>query len=129
MIRNTFQLIPGVGPWREKDLWARGIGSWDDFPAAGGATAISERVDALARSRIEEAREALANQDLSRLAELIPPREHWRLYREFQGEAAFFDIETDGGSRFEPTVASIFDRDGLRLFIRGRNMAHFPAAL
>jgi len=129
MIRNTFQLIPGVGPWREKDLWARGIASWDDFPAGEAGVTISERVDALARFKIEEAREALGNRDLGKLAALIPPREHWRLYREFQNEAAFFDIETERSSLFEPTVASIFDRDGLRLFIRGRNLEELPEAL
>ena len=129
MIHNTFQLVPGVGPWREKDLWARGIATWDDFPAAGAGAAISERVDALARLKIEEAREALANRDLVKLAALIRPREHWRLYREFQNETAFFDIETEGGTLFEPTIASIFDRDGLRVFIRGRNLEEFPEAL
>lgn len=129
MIRNTFQLVPGVGPWREKDLWARGITTWEDFPAGGGGATISERIDALARSKIEEAREALGERDLGKLAALIPPREHWRLYREFEDEAAFFDIETEGGALFQPTVASIFDDDGLHLFIRGRNLDEFPEAL
>ncbi len=108
MIRNTFQLIPGVGPWREKDLWARGILTWDDFPASEPAVGMSRRMDGLVRLRIEESRAALRNRDLKRLAELIPPREHWRLYAEFQREAAFFDIETEGGSLVQPTVASVF---------------------
>ncbi len=41
MLQRTFQHIPGVGPWREKDLWARGFRTWDDFPAAGTGVAIS----------------------------------------------------------------------------------------
>ena len=64
MIRNTFQLIPGVGPWRERDFWARGILTWDDFPLGAAAVGISRRMDAVARVRIEESREALANRDL-----------------------------------------------------------------
>jgi uncharacterized protein len=75
VIRNTFQLIPGVGPWRERDFWARGILTWDDFPLGAAAVGISRRMDAVARVRIEESREALANRDLKRLAGLIPPRE------------------------------------------------------
>ncbi len=63
------------------------------------------------------------------MAELIPPREHWRLYAEFQREAAFFDIETEGGSLFQPTVASVFDREGLHVFICGRNLDQFPEVL
>ena len=35
MIRRTFQLIPGGGPWREKDLWARGMLSWEALPPPG----------------------------------------------------------------------------------------------
>jgi len=129
VIRNTFQLIPGVGPWRERDLWARGILTWDDFPLGAPALGISRRMDAIARARIEESRAALANRDLKRLAGLIPPREHWRLYAEFQNEAAFFDIETEGRSPFEPTVASVFDRRGVHAFIRGRNLDQFPQAM
>src|SRR5258708_7545787 len=129
MIRNTFQLVPGVGPWRGKDLWARGILTWDDFPASEPAIGISRRMDARVRLRIEESKVALRDRDLKRLAELIPPREHWRLYAEFQREAAFFDIETEGGSLLQPTVASVFDREGLHVFIRGRNLDQFPEVL
>src|SRR4051812_45479834 len=94
MLRRTFQHIPGVGPWREKDLWARGIATWDDFPDAGDGVVLSLKGDEVARRRIAEAREALAARDLARLAGLLPPREHWRLYSEFVQQAVFFDIET-----------------------------------
>jgi hypothetical protein len=127
MIQRTFQHIPSVGPWREKDLWARGIRTWDDFPTAG--TLISAKTDAAARERIAQAREALANKDLRALAEMFPPREHWRLYPAFAEDACYFDIETDGKERQMPTVVSLFDSQGLHVFIAGRNMDALPAAL
>jgi uncharacterized protein YprB with RNaseH-like and TPR domain len=129
MIRRTFQHIPGVGPWREKDLWARGIATWDDFPVAGGGVALSLAEDDAARARIAQARGAVERRDLPALARLLPPREHWRLYREFADEAVFFDIETDGRDRLEPTVVSLLDREGIRVFVRGRNMDALPEAL
>jgi uncharacterized protein YprB with RNaseH-like and TPR domain len=129
MIRRTFQHIPGVGPWREKDLWARGIATWDDFPEEGGEVAISRQGDAVARERIERARQALAARELRSLAALIPPREQWRLYPEFEREVAFLDVETDGRDELRPTVVSVFDHSGLRAFIQGRNMEALPAAL
>jgi len=129
MLRRTFQHIPGVGPWREKDLWARGIATWDDFPADGAGVGISKKKDAQARNRIDEARTALAARDLWGLAKLLPPREHWRLYGEFSEQAVFFDIETDGVTNLRPTVVSLLDRTGLRVFIDGRNMEQLPAAL
>ena len=127
MLERTFQLIPGVGPWRERDLWARGILSWSDFPQEGGEVAISKERDRAGRERIAQARAALAQGDLRALRRLLPRREHWRLYPHFKGRAAFFDIEADGDR--VPTVASVFDRSGPRTFIRGRNLDELPAAL
>lgn len=129
MLQRTFQHIPGVGPWREKDLWSRGIRTWDDFPAAGTGVAISRKTDDVARARIAEAREALERRDLRKLAELLPPREHWRLYPAFQDDAVYFDIETDGKDAQAPTVVSLFDSRGLHVFIQGRNMDALPEAM
>jgi uncharacterized protein YprB with RNaseH-like and TPR domain len=129
MLQRTFQHIPGVGPWREKDLWSRGIRTWDDFPAAGTGVAISKKTDDIARARIAEAREALERRDLRKLAELLPPREHWRLYPAFQDDAVYFDIETDGKDAQAPTVVSLFDSKGLHVFIQGRNMDALPEAM
>jgi uncharacterized protein YprB with RNaseH-like and TPR domain len=127
MIRRTFQLLPSLGPWRERDLWARGVTSWDEFPATG--VVMSPKLDGPARERIAEARAALAGRDLVRLARLIPAREHWRLYGEFSNEAVFFDIEMDGREHQRPTVVSLFDRDGLHVFIQDRNLDALPDAL
>ncbi len=129
MIERTFQHIPNVGPWREKDLWARGYTDWSEFPGPGEGVAISRKADDEARERIGAAREALAARDLAALGAMFPPREHWRLYREFADECVFFDIETDGREQMRPTVVSLFDSDGLHVFIEGRNMDALPAAL
>jgi len=127
MIRRTFQLAPGVGPWREKDLWARGIDSWDAFPSEG--VVMSTKLDDRARARIAQAQSAHQARDLKRLAALFPPREHWRLYGDFWGEAVFFDIETDGQLHQRPTAVSLYSREGLEVFIQGRNLGALPAAL
>ncbi|AFE05718.1 hypothetical protein COCOR_04234 [Corallococcus coralloides DSM 2259] len=127
MLLHTFQLIPGVGPWREKDLWSKGIRTWDDFP--DGGIVISRKADTAARERIAEARAALARRDLKDLARMVPPREHWRLFPEFQDDAVYFDIETDGSKTQVPTVVSLFDAEGLHVYIQGRNMDALPEGL
>lgn len=129
MIERTFQHIPGVGPWREKDLWARGIATWADFPDAGCGVGISAKADGVARERIAQARQALETRNLAALAELLPPREHWRLFKVFAEDAVYFDIETDGRDEQLPTVVSLFDSDGLHVFIQGRNMDRLPEQL
>ncbi|HZH18147.1 MAG TPA: ribonuclease H-like domain-containing protein [Archangium sp.] len=127
MLRRTFQLIPGVGPWKEKDLWARGIHTWDDFPENGSV--LGQKLDEGARRRLALAREALERRDLKGLAAMVPPREHWRLYPEFARDAVYFDIETDGKQEQAPTVVALFDDAGLRVFIQGRNMDELPEAM
>ncbi|MET0404499.1 MAG: ribonuclease H-like domain-containing protein [Cystobacter sp.] len=127
MIRRTFQLLPGVGPWKEKDLWARGIHTWEDFPESG--VVLGQKADGPARERLAQAREALERRDLAALAAMIPPREHWRLYPEFARDALYFDIETNGRREQEPTVVGLFDESGLRVFILGRDMDALPEAM
>lgn len=131
MIRRTFQHIPGVGPWREKDLWARGILTWDDFPLSQAeGTGISRKADDQARNLISAARNALDLRDLKGLAGLFPPREHWRLYPAFADQAVFFDIETDGAESQVPTVVSLFSATGgLEVFVHERNMEALPEAI
>jgi uncharacterized protein YprB with RNaseH-like and TPR domain len=129
VIQRTFQFIPGVGPFLEKDLWARGIRDWSLFPDAGPAV-LGGKKDAVARNLIRRATESLGRGDLADLVALFPPREHWRLYGAFESDAVFFDIETDGGDPQLPTVVGLFSaRAGLELFIDGENMDALPAAL
>jgi len=125
VIRRTFQLTSGVGPWREKDLWARGVLSWEQLPEEGGEPVISKAQDAALRARIALARQALEARDLPALASLFPPREHWRLYPEFRDEALYFDIECDDA----PTVVTVLDADGIHAFIQGRNLDELPDRL
>jgi uncharacterized protein YprB with RNaseH-like and TPR domain len=127
-IVRTFQLSKGVGPWREKDLWARGILTWDDFEAAAGkGTVMSKRLDVETLERISQAREALRQGDLAKLAGWIPAREHWRLYPRFAQQAAFFDLEADGENQI--TVGGVMDRDGVATFIRGKSLQQLPKRL
>lgn len=125
---RTFQLTKGVGPWRERDLWARGIATWDDFErAAADDVVMSTRLDAELLEVIPRARAALAAKDLAALAKLVPAREHWRLYGHFVDQAAFFDIEADGEN--EPTVVGVMDGAGVATFRRGHSLQQVPERL
>ncbi len=129
MIQRSFQLLPGIGPWRERDLWSRGLLDWDAFRAAPQLSELSASQAESLGARIAEAEAALRYRDLAHLAALLPPREHWRLYPAFIDEAVFLDIETDGAVNGRPTVVSLFDRRGLHVFVQGQNLEALPAAL
>ncbi len=76
-IDRTFQLISGVGGWRERDLWARGISNWAEFEAAANkGVVMSAKLDGPLLEHIAQAREALTKRDLAALSKLLPIREH-----------------------------------------------------
>jgi uncharacterized protein len=124
VIESTFQLAPGIGAMRERQLWAAGVVRWEGFPREPGQT-FSARLDARILDAVERAREALEAGDAGRLAAMLPARERWRLYRAFADDAGFLDVEADGEG---VTVIGVLDRDGPRLFLRGRDLDDFPAA-
>src|SRR5512142_293236 len=95
MIESTFQLAPGIGAYRERQLWTAGIGRWDALPPAPAAL-LSPRLDGRIRAAVEAARDALGARDAERLARMLPARERWRLYRAFADDAAFVDVERGG---------------------------------
>lgn len=128
MLQRTFQLISGIGPYRERDLWARGFCDWERFEEGAAREVVaSRRLDQELLEAIGRARAALAAKDLPALAAMLPEREHYRLYPHFAEEAAFFDVEADGERAM--TVAGVFDRRGVATFIRGRDLQAFPRRL
>jgi uncharacterized protein len=122
MIRSTFRIAPGVGPFLEGKLWTAGIRRWEDFPLEP-AVALSPGVDARVRAAIARARAALEAGDAEELAAMIPRAERWRLYGAFGADAAFLDVETDGDAL---TAIGILDRRGPRLLLAGRDLDRFP---
>jgi uncharacterized protein YprB with RNaseH-like and TPR domain len=124
VIRSSFRLAPGVGPWMEARIWEAGIARWSDFPAPP-AEVISPRVDERIRGAMARAEAALAAGDAEALAGMLPRTERWRLYAAFAADAAFLDVETCGE---ELTCVGVLDAEGPRLFLRGRDLEAFPAA-
>jgi len=129
VIRRTLQLVPGIGPWREKDLWARGLETWDAVRTAGAAELGSQLHGELVAS-VDRVEAALQARDLSTLVSALPARVQWRLWPLVAEEALCLDIEANGvGERHEPTVVGCLDEDGLATFIAGRNLDALPERL
>ena len=129
MIRRTFQLVPGIGPWREKDLWARGLEDWDAV-RSGGAAVLGGNLHETLCAAIDRAEAALEVSELAALVKMLPPREHWRLWPLVADEALCLDIEADGvGERHRPTVAGCLDGNSLVSFVEGRNLEELPGRL
>lgn len=122
MIDGTFSFVRGVGPFRERELRARGIGCWDDFPASG--VVLSAALDRRIREGIEKMRALVASRRLVEACELLPGRERWRLFPLLGDDVAYLDIETDFAGRV--TVVGLYDpAGGPRLYVRGHNLGAF----
>ncbi len=122
MIRSSFRIAPGIGPFLESRLWDAGVRRWEDFPAAP-AIALSPALDERLREAMTRARAALAAGDADGLAAMLPRTERWRLYGVFARDAAFLDIETDGDAL---TAIGILDARGPRILLAGRDLERFP---
>jgi hypothetical protein len=127
MLASTFQLLPGIGPGKERALWKQGIGCWTDL-LDGAPSGLSRATDGALRAAVSDAQAALARADAEHLAGMLPPGERWRMFGEFGDGAAYLDIETgDDDVAFAGISAiGIFDRDGPRIFLAGRDLHLFP---
>jgi hypothetical protein len=127
MLRHTFQHIPGLGERRERALWRRGISTWDDLLAAPQRSGLPATLLHDAEAIIHLSQEALHQGNIYFFAQLLPMREHWRLYGDFQDVTAYLDIETGplGHGRQGITVIGLFDGREFRSFVRGHNLHTF----
>jgi uncharacterized protein YprB with RNaseH-like and TPR domain len=128
MLQSTFQLVPGLGPVRERRLWSAGVATWSDLAERHGPV-VSHRADPLLRAAVSEAMAALSRGDVDRLAATLPTSEHWRLFEAFGEDAAYLDIETgdDVWGREGISAIGFLDREGPRLLLAGRDLHLFPA--
>jgi uncharacterized protein YprB with RNaseH-like and TPR domain len=127
MLRHTFQHIPGLGERRERALWRRGLYTWDDLLADPQRSGLPPALLSEALALMQLSKEALQQGNIYFFAQLLPAREHWRLYGEFREATAYLDIETGplGAGRQGITVIGLFDGREFRSFVRGHNLHTF----
>jgi uncharacterized protein len=131
MLRRTFLHAPRIGTVREAEIWERGIRTWDEYVVAHQDGRFPEPHYADLPSVLARSHGALEAGDVAFFAERLPREEHWRLYEDFARIAAYVDIETTGLSAMSSriTVVAMHTCDGTALFVRGRNLDGFPAAV
>ena len=124
MLRHTFQHIPGLGEGRERALWRRGIWSWDELRADPHRSGLAPALLADAQAILQLSEEALGRGNLYFFSQLLPAREHWRLYGDFRETTAYLDVETGtlANGRQGITVVGVFDGQQFLSFIRGHNL-------
>lgn len=113
MLQNSFVHLAGVGPVREKKLWAKGIRHWADLrqhlqehleqPAPAPdrkkrsplpAVLLDQASEHL--DRLHRAEQAYRDKDLAYFYRFMPRDQLWRMVPEFFDDIAYLDIETTG---------------------------------
>jgi uncharacterized protein len=131
VLRATFRHIEGIGPWTEAELWKVGVHDWALFRERRALPGITAERKSRFDTELAVGESALLERRAEYFAYRLPPSEHWRLYREFQHETAFLDIETTGLSPYgsEVTVVTVHGGGATRTFVRGVDLEELPAYL
>lgn len=123
MIRNTFQLLPAVGPGKERTIWKDGVLNWSQFLERSSVKGIADKKKKSADTIIEECVNLLHERKILDLSARMPRTEHWRLYEEAHENVAYLDIETDGLSRDSLiTVVSVHRTSGTTTLVHGQGL-------
>ena len=124
MIESTFQIAPGIGAKKERDIWDSGVLNWDDFLCSDFVCGIKDARKRRCDSYIEEAKGFLKERDSRGLCDLLKRGEEWRLYDRFKDDAAYLDIETDGLERDSlVTVVTVHRKKGTVTLTHGEDLS------
>lgn len=120
-IKNSFILVPGVGSKTEQKIWERGATHWDHFleePVLNGSK--GSRI----QDFIEKARKNLDVGNAVFFGDKLPSGELWRMYRDFEESACFFDIETTGldAKRNDVTTVSFYRAGESKTLVQGQDL-------
>jgi uncharacterized protein YprB with RNaseH-like and TPR domain len=120
MIRRTFIILPSIGSGTERSIWRMGIQHWDDFLEIDSVRGISSGRKEKLDTQLRQARDLLNDGHSRYFTNLLPSREHWRLFRELEPDVTYLDIETDGLRHdSKVTVVGVHRRGETRTLVRG----------
>ena len=126
MLQNSFIQLPGIGIKKEKSIWKTGILTWKDFiiksKQADNKLSVNKSYNI-----IETCLDKLVEKDAAYFYNILPPSESWRLFKEFQNQCLYLDIETNGGNHYSGFITTIATYDGknIKYYINGKNLEDF----
>ena len=122
MIESTLCHLPRISLADEKELWRKGVRTWDDLLCWASVFANDARYAAL-QSAIADSKAALATQRPGFFLKDLPESEWYRVCRDFPTQIHCIDIETDGlqeGAKI--TCLSVLSAGEMCTFIGGNNL-------
>ena len=123
MIRNSFIFLSKIKHKKEQLIWSQGIRDWNSF-LGNEIKGISKKSKAHYDRKIQEAKEALHDNNSSYFINKLPSTETWRLYDYFKQETVFLDIETSSATNINSylTVIGLYDGYDTKIMIKDVNL-------
>ena len=115
--------LPSIGAQTEKKLWESGIKTIDDF-----IKCPPKFIGAKNRKKIIDHINSIDNiEDPHNYYDYLPSSEQWRIFRQFQRDTAYIDIETTGLSFYqnEITTIALYDGENIKHYVNGINLDEF----
>ena len=124
MLKNSFLQIPAIGQKTEEKIWGNGIRTTEEFiksPARSIPSKTRERIISHIHTSRSEHRNAHHYYDN------LPSSEQWRIFKRFQENTAYIDIETTGLSTYrnEITTIALYDGENIKHYVNGVNLDEF----
>lgn len=125
MIRNSFQILPGVGRARERRIWESGVFTWREFIDAPALPQFTGPRKELLSEMLQDAEDALHAGEFEYLTGLLGSSGIWRIWPELADGALCIDIETDGEPAHDGglTVAGFYSHGEYRPYVKGRGLS------
>jgi uncharacterized protein YprB with RNaseH-like and TPR domain len=129
MLTSTFLHAPGIGGSTERKLWKAGVLTWESALTTPRLP-LGEAQRRALLPILEASLTALDARDARWFAKNLPARDQWRAVPTFGERTAYVDIETNGGMEADDvTIIGLYDGFGSRIFVKGRDLDAFPAAI
>ncbi len=119
-IENSFIMIPGIGQKTEQKLWKQGVTHWEEIDNCS----LTENKKQKISEFVETARKNLEVGNSVFFGSKLPSKSTWRMYRNFEDSACFFDIETTGldAKRNKVTTVSFYRNGESTTLVRGQDL-------
>ena len=124
MLNCSFLHIPSIGRKTEEKIWESGIRTNDEFIKSHPNT-IPPRTREKIINHINTSRSNM--EDPHQYYDNLPSSEQWRIFKRFQKNTAYIDIETTGLDTYRDKITTIalYDGDHIKHYVNGINLDEF----
>ena len=120
MIQNSFIFLERISTKKEQNIWQQGVTHWNQFLKKENIKGISKISKLYYNRMIEQAQEAMCQENISYFTKIIPQKENWRFYTQFKEECCFLDIEIDSYGKI--VLVGLSDMFRTVFFVKGVNL-------